>query len=112
MSRDWYAIGMTCGEFGTRWVETDSKHVESYWDDVSRYEVWYPVWEKTTDTYQRVVKTPQELICKLMEQAQAEDQHWKDEITIIAPDGLDEFPETHLSVRECERLMRFKVVDN
>lgn len=113
MSRDWYAIGIACGEFGCRWVATDSKHIEPFWGDVARYEVFIGVWHKDKDDtdYKRVVTTPEELIKQLLEMAQFEDQHWKDEVVIIPPQGLSEFPLVKPPMKELEKDFIFRVVE-
>lgn len=113
MSRDWYAVGIACGAFECRWVATDSKHIEVFWGDVSRYEVFVGVWEKEKgeSDYKRVVDTPDQLIQQLMEMAQFERQDWKDEVVVIPPDGLVEFPLVKPDFKELEKTLKFQVVE-
>ncbi len=106
MSREWYGLGIALSSHEARWVATDSKHIEPFWDDVGRYEVWSPVWIKRQgeQEYARVVVTPQTLIHNLMEEAVSENQFWVDEITVTGPDGLAEFPEQCPTFQEAQRL--------
>lgn len=84
---------LVVGVYSWRWEETDTKHIEPYWGQISRDECALVVYVKGPGKkhWKRVTKI-NEIEQALKDEAEALDCYWRDDVEFRVPPNQSEFP--------------------